>query len=73
MDGAEDGGLPRSRGKEGHARRWWAPTSLNGLSARDSSQGSRRDHKIKRSWKREVELDPQLSPEEIVSREVELG
>ena len=33
-------------------------------------QGSRRDQKIKR---REVELDPQVSPEEIMSREVELG
>ena len=29
--------------------------------------------KIRRSWKREVELDPQLCPEEIMSREVALG
>ena len=36
-------------------------------------QGSRRDQKIKRSSRREVELDPQLCPEEIMSREVELG
>ena len=35
-------------------------------------QGSRRDQKIERSQKREVELDPQLSPEEIMSKEVEL-
>ena len=35
-----------------------------------SYQGSRQDEKIKR---REVELDPQVSPEEIMSREVELG
>ena len=33
-------------------------------------QGSRRDQMIKR---REVELDPQVSPEEIMSREVELS
>ena len=36
-------------------------------------QGSRRDQKIKRSYRREVELDPQLCPEEIMSREVVLG
>ena len=29
--------------------------------------------KIRRSWRREVELDPQLCPEEIMSREVALG
>ena len=34
------------------------------------SQGSRRDQEFKR---REVELDPQVSPEEIMSKEVELG
>ena len=38
-----------------------------------TSQGSRRDQRIKRSWRREVELDPQLCPEEIMSREVALG
>ena len=36
-------------------------------------EGSRRDQKIKRSYRMEVELDPQLCPEEIMSREVELG
>ena len=37
-------------------------------------QGSRRDQKIKRSrGGRWVELDLQVSPEEIMSREVELG
>ena len=36
-------------------------------------QGSRRDQKIKKSWRREVELDLQVGPEEIVNREVELG
>ena len=36
-------------------------------------QGFRRDQKIKRSLKREVELDPQVCPEEIMNREVELG
>ena len=36
-------------------------------------QGSRRDQKIKRSERREVELDPQVCPQEIMSREVELG
>ena len=36
--------------------------------------GSRRDQKIKRSRRgTEVELDFQVSPEEIMSREVELG
>ena len=33
-------------------------------------QARSKDQKIKR---REVELDPQVSPEEIMSREVELG
>ena len=36
-------------------------------------QGSRRDQKFKRSYRREVELDPLFCPEEIMSREVELG
>ena len=39
-------------------------------------QGSRRDQKIKKSWAgggTEVELDLQVSPEEIMSREMELG
>ena len=36
-------------------------------------QGSRGDQKIRRSWRREVELDPHICPEEIMSREVELG
>ena len=36
-------------------------------------QGSRRDQKIKRSYRREVQLDPHFCPEEIMSREVELG
>ena len=35
--------------------------------------GSRVPGEIKRSLRREVELDPQLSPDEIMSREVELG
>ena len=36
-------------------------------------QGSRRDQKIKRSYRREVQLDPHFCPEEIMSGEVELG
>ena len=39
----------------------------------NSVQGSRRDQKTKRSYGREVELDLQVSPEEIMSRGVELG
>ena len=38
-----------------------------------NTQGSRRDQKIKRSKRREVELDPHFCPEEIMSREVVLG
>ena len=38
-----------------------------------SDQGSRRDQKIRRSERREVELDPHFCPEEIMSREVEQG
>ena len=36
------------------------------------NQGFRRDQKIKKSYRREVELDPHICPEEIISREVEL-
>ena len=43
---------------------------INATGGECARQGSRRDREIKR---REVELDPQVSPEEIMSREVELG
>ena len=43
------------------------------LRPREKVQGSRRDQKSKRSQRREVELDLQVSPEEFMSREVELG